>query len=94
MKKGRFFHTYQNDALLWQGVVLSTTRDYLEVQLFSWLSGEPTDILVIRKSEAVWNDSTKTGWKFYTNREHWLETANEVQDRQDQRRRRLQREAA
>jgi hypothetical protein len=71
MKKGRFFHTYKDGSLNWQGEVLSTTKDTLEVQLFSFLTGEATDILVLPKSDAVWNDNTKTGWKFYSDSESW-----------------------
>ena len=73
MRKGRFFHTYKEGGVVhWQGVVLSTTKDHLEVQLFSWLDGHPTDILVLPKSETIWDDKKQTGWKFYADREAWL----------------------
>lgn len=68
---GRFFHSYPNEEVKWQGKVLSRVsekEDVYLVQLFEWLMGEPSDQVLVPLSQMVTEH-----WQFYSNREDWLE---------------------
>jgi hypothetical protein len=60
---GLFFHTYSNGKIYWQGHIEQKldSGSYL-VQLFSWLTGEPTDKKIV-------NDSEMKDWSFYDSNE-------------------------
>lgn len=71
MKKTKevFFHTVHRDGpragkINWQGIVLTELPlGHLEVQLYSWLTGEPTDIKIV--------DGKDYKWIFYTSEDAW-----------------------
>ena len=75
---GKYFHSYINGVIHWQGYVLSKQgivpalislygpeKDFYLVQLFEWLLGEPSDQVLINFSEMK-------EWKFYNTREELL----------------------
>lgn len=66
---GLWLHTLDRDGgIYWQGCVLSIDGETALVQLFSWLTGEPTNVATIPKSELY--DSAKT--TLYGDREQML----------------------
>jgi len=62
---GRFFHSFVEGRVHWQGRVLSQETEggiYL-VQLFEWFLGEPSDMVLVNLQDMM-------GWKFYDSVEH------------------------
>ncbi len=61
-----FFHTFNaNGSVNWQGEVLEhPTPKTVKVQLYSWLTGHKTDVLVL-PIEAT------RGWQFYLDTATW-----------------------
>lgn len=57
---GRWFHSVDDEgAIIWQGKLLAEVEPGLyQVQLYSWLDGEPT----VQKRIAL---ADMRGWKFY-----------------------------
>lgn len=61
--KGKFFHSFEDGRVAWQGCVLgSPAPGHYLVQLFSWLSGGPTNQQIIPFEKM-------TGWYFYDSAE-------------------------
>lgn len=64
---GKFFHTFKDSKVQWQGYVISEPRDgFFLVQLFDWLMGEPSCQKLVRIEEML-------SWDFY-------DTAEEMND--------------
>jgi hypothetical protein len=61
-----FFHTLDAQGEIeWQGIVLrELPLGHLEIELFSWLSGEPTERRIVNGAERK--------WVFYTSEAKWL----------------------
>jgi hypothetical protein len=57
-KRGKWFHSWKDGEIEWQGCVLCENADTATVQLFSWLDGHPTDQKVIPVS-------SMRDWSFY-----------------------------
>jgi hypothetical protein len=56
---GKFFHTFKNSELEWQGYVVSEPSEgYFLVQLFEWIMGEPSCQKLVRIDDMV-------GWDLY-----------------------------
>lgn len=57
--EGKFFHTFKNKQVNWQGYVVSQPQEgYYLVQLFEWLMGEPLCKKLVRID-------TMLDWDFY-----------------------------
>jgi hypothetical protein len=66
---GKYFHSFQGDGQVkWQGRVVACITDeaYL-VQLSEWLSGEESNLRLVKLEEML-------GWDFYQTREDMKET--------------------
>lgn len=64
-----FFHTFKDGRISYQGqVIRSLPGGNIEVQLFSWLGGCPTDTKVYAESETH-------DWRFYFSLASWLAAA-------------------
>jgi len=65
---GLFFHGFDSQGRpVWQGIVIRRIHDdYYLVRLFSWLTGELTDMRLVPLS---W----MTGWRFYASEEQMKE---------------------
>jgi hypothetical protein len=64
-KKGKFFHTVDEDGeMAMQGVVLEQANGRVMVALFSWITGEPT-------SEETFTELETAEWKFYQTEHQW-----------------------
>ena len=48
---GMWFLSFDNGHVRWQGTVVGKEGGWYYCQLFSWLSGEPTDIVIVHSSE-------------------------------------------
>jgi hypothetical protein len=68
-----FFHTLDEQGdIYWQGIVVrELPLDHLEVQLYSWITGAPTDIKIL--------DGKKYQWIFYTSEAKWLAAGDATQ---------------
>lgn len=74
---GMFLHTYDQDGKIkYQGQALSTDGDFVLVQLFSWLSGDPTNVEKIPR-DFIYSDACK----LYAEHEVWLERGD-IESRQ------------
>jgi len=62
---GRFFHSFKDGKVQWQGVVLNVIGSVCLVQLFSWLTGDDSNQV------EVYLDETKN-WSFYDSNEEML----------------------
>jgi hypothetical protein len=69
-----YFHTLlENGEIEYQGhVIKELPFDFLEVQLYSFVTTEPTDIKIFEKSDFV-------KWKFYTTHDAWIQAHAENQ---------------
>jgi hypothetical protein len=67
--KGYYFHRIVDDRVTWQGVVLRQFGDYVLVLTFEWLLGNTSCSCLIKVSDLVWNDATKTGFCLYDDHE-------------------------
>lgn len=57
--QGKFFHSFKEKKVGWQGCVISEVRDgFFLVQLFEWITGTPSCQKLVRIEEMV-------GWDFY-----------------------------
>jgi hypothetical protein len=66
---GKFFHTFVDGKLSWQGVVTAEPAPgYFLVRLFEWLCGHPSDEELVPIAQMV-------GWKFYDSAEDWRDAA-------------------
>lgn len=65
---GMFLHTFVDGKIELQGLVLKTDAKWAMVQLFSWMSGEPTQVqpMLIADLHALKN------CKLYASQERWL----------------------
>jgi hypothetical protein len=62
---GKFFHSYVEGKMEWQGLVLGALPgDRFLVQLFGWIDGYPTDQLIVRLDDM-------SAWKFYDDTDGW-----------------------
>ena len=61
-----FFHTLDEQGdIKWQGIVLrELPLGHLEIQLYSWFMGEPTDRKIVNGADYK--------WIFYTSEAKWL----------------------
>jgi hypothetical protein len=60
---GMFFHSYENNAICWQGQILRELKDgSFLVQLYSWINGCPTDQKIVSMSDIK-------DWSFYSSDE-------------------------
>lgn len=65
--EGKFFHSFKDGKVVWQGYVIAEAKDgYFLVQLFEWVMGEPSCQKLVRVD-------TMLGWDFY-------DTAQEMND--------------
>ena len=60
---GKFFHSLEDEKIVWQGKILGEEQPGIYIiQLFSWLSGEPSNQRIIRIEEM-------NEWYFYDTQE-------------------------
>lgn len=61
-----FFHTLtESGEIEWQGIVLQELPlGHLRIQLFSWVTGSPTDIRIVNGADYR--------WRFYVDESAWL----------------------
>ena len=70
--EGKFFHSFKNGEIEWQGYVVAEQADgYYLVQLFEWVLGEPS-------TKRVVHIGAMGDWKFYS-------SADEMNDAYEQR---------
>jgi hypothetical protein len=70
---GRFFFSFKNDELQWQGQIISKVSEgVFLVQLHEWTTGESS-------SQVLFSVADMMGWKFYDSAEdgalRWLNTS-------------------
>jgi hypothetical protein len=63
--KGNYFHKIKDGKLLWQGVILRQWGEYVLILTFEWLMGSPSCRYLIKISDLVWDEETKTGFYLY-----------------------------
>jgi len=69
---GKFFHSFKEKQVEWQGYVISEPREgFFLVQLFEWAMGEPSCQKLVRIDDML-------GWDFY-------DTAEEINDTYERR---------
>jgi len=62
---GRFFFSFKNDELQWQGQIISKVSEgVFLVRLHEWTTGEPS-------SQVLFSLPDMMGWKFYDTAEDW-----------------------
>jgi hypothetical protein len=62
---GRFFFSFKNDELQWQGQIISKVSDAVFlVQLHEWTTGESS-------SQVLFSVADMMGWKFYDTADDW-----------------------
>jgi hypothetical protein len=62
---GRFFFSFTNDELQWQGQIISKVSEgVFLVRLYEWTTGESS-------SQVLFSVSDMMGWKFYDTTEAW-----------------------
>ena len=65
--EGKFFHSFKDGHVVWQGYVISEPTDgYFLVQLFEWVIGEPSTQKLVRID-------TMLDWDFYDTAEEMNE---------------------
>jgi hypothetical protein len=64
--EGKYFHSFKDGRLHWQGRVLHSMREgYYLVQLYSWLDGRPTNQQLVAYDSML-------DWHFYTSHAEWV----------------------
>ena len=79
--KGMYLHTFKDDdrkELHYQGKILDVDDDICLVQLFSWFSGDPTQVEALSKKFIY-----SLRCKLYTGQEAWIYAAELQQKRED-----------
>jgi hypothetical protein len=72
--QAKFFHTLGEDGEIdKQGVVLERGNGRVVVELFSWITGEPT-------SEETFTELETARWKFYRTKNQWLNANDKAFD--------------
>jgi hypothetical protein len=62
---GRFFFSFKNDELQWQGQIISKVSEAVFlVQLHEWTTGESS-------SQVLFSVAEMMGWKFYDTADDW-----------------------
>ena len=62
---GRFFFSFKNDELQWQGQIISKVSEgVFLVQLHEWTTGESS-------SQVLFSVADMMGWKFYNTADDW-----------------------
>lgn len=69
MLVGMFVHTFEDDGTLrWQGHIKNCDGQMCLVQLFSWMTGGPTNVVAMRVDE-MYSDKVK----LYPDQDSWIE---------------------
>ncbi|MGE4419997.1 MAG: GIY-YIG nuclease family protein [Sulfurimonas sp.] len=56
---GKFFHTFKNNQVEWQGYIISEPKDgFFLIQLFDWILGEPSNQKLVSINDML-------SWNFY-----------------------------
>ncbi len=72
--QAKFFHTLGEDGEIdKQGAVLDRSNGRVVVELFSWITGEPT-------SEETFTELETARWKFYRTEKQWLNAGDKAFD--------------
>jgi hypothetical protein len=70
---GRFFFSFKNDELQWQGRIISKVSEgVFLVQLHQWTTGESS-------SQVLFSVADMMGWKFYDTAEDWRSELTEYE---------------
>lgn len=72
---GMYFHIYENDRLNLQGQIVQIDGDTIFGQLFSWMTGEPTEIRTFQK-EFIYSSRR---CKLYGTQKKWIHAAERQQ---------------
>jgi hypothetical protein len=67
--KGNYFHSIRGGKLNWQGIVLRQWGDYVLILTFEWMMGSPSCRCLIKVTDLVWDEETKTGFYLYGDKE-------------------------
>jgi hypothetical protein len=71
-EQAKFFHTVDEDGEIdKQGVVLERGNGRVVVELFSWITGEPT-------SEETFTELETARWKFYRTEKQWQDAGDKT----------------
>lgn len=73
---GLFLHTWKDGGLRWQGHIIAVDGDVCLVQLYSWMFGDPTEIVKIRK-DVIYSDEVT----LYATEERWRHAAETIERR-------------
>jgi hypothetical protein len=68
---GMFLHTLKEGKISFQGHVIKADKETAMVQLFSWMSGDPTNVVPMRVADLHDPDQCK----LYATKEAWLAAA-------------------
>jgi len=75
-----YLHTMKDGEINWQGHITAVEGETVFVQLFSWMSGDPTNIVTMTKEYVLGPDV-----RLYSIRETWIERGNKSFERGDRR---------
>ena len=65
---GMYLHTLNDGKINWQGHITAVEGDTVFVQLFSWLTGAPTNVETLTKDYVLGPDV-----RLYSSRDAWIE---------------------
>lgn len=69
--EGKFFHSFKDGKLIWQGYVVAEQTDgFFLVQLFEWVMGEPSVQKVMHLRDMA-------DWEFYGSEDEWTDAYRE-----------------
>ena len=70
--EGKYFHSFTDGNVKWQGKVLKAIADnQYEIQLYNWIDGAPT-------SQRIVSILSMREWLFYDNRYAWVEAGDKL----------------
>jgi hypothetical protein len=76
---GRFFFSFKNDELQWQGQIISKVSEGIFlVCLHEWTTGQSS-------SQVLFSVPDMMGWKFYDTAEDWRSALTEIRVQQSRR---------
>lgn len=75
---GMYFHTYKDGRIQFQAQVFAVDGETVLAQMFSWMTGDPTNVMPFEKS-FLYSDACK----LFADAEVWRSKADEAQRRED-----------
>jgi hypothetical protein len=63
--KGHHFYRITAGSITWNGIVLRQLDQYVLLEVWDWFTGLPSARHVLKISDLVWDESSKTGFFLY-----------------------------